>query len=70
MPYLHITRDSVAAGDDVDAPHRKRITVAASTSLSEVLAEVRYLEQEDPIKVVLRFLVQGEHNNSLQTRRP
>lgn len=43
MPYLHITRDSVAAGDDVDAPHRRRITVAASTSLSEVLAEVRRL---------------------------
>ena len=122
MPHLQITRDSVAAGDDLDAPHRKRITVAAGASLSEVLAEVRrlgylarisggkatwvveasaplavvaqqweapeilpagaaltglpselhfrYLEQEDPVKVVASFRVQGEHNNSLQARRP
>ncbi|MBA4032628.1 MAG: hypothetical protein C0478_17310 [Planctomyces sp.] len=43
MPQLHLTRDSVAAGDDIQAPHRKRITVVAGTSLSEVLAEVRRL---------------------------
>jgi hypothetical protein len=40
MSHIHLTRDSVAAGDDIGAPHRKRISVAASAALAEVIAKV------------------------------
>lgn len=43
---LHLTRDSVAAGDDVDAPHAQQFVVPDQLSLAEVLQWVlarRYL---------------------------
>jgi hypothetical protein len=46
MQRIHLTRDSVAAGDDIDAPHHHSISVPTSTSalsLVQSVLEQRYL---------------------------
>jgi len=43
---LYVTRESVAAGDDIDAPHARTFALPAGTSLDTALATVmsaRYL---------------------------
>jgi len=43
---LYVTRDSVAAGDDIDAPHARAFAIPQGASLETVLATVtsaRYL---------------------------
>jgi len=40
MPFVTVTRDSVCAGDDVDAPHRQRIWVSETTDPETLLQTV------------------------------
>lgn len=40
MLTLHLTRDSVCAGDDTDAPHELHLKVAKASSALDVVKEV------------------------------
>lgn len=37
---IHLTRDSVCAGDDVDAPHTRTMSFADETPLDSVIEEI------------------------------
>jgi hypothetical protein len=37
---LNVERESVCAGDDIDAPHTRRFAVAAGASLAEAISEI------------------------------
>ncbi len=39
---VYLSRDSVCAGDDVDAPHAKQIVVADGTSIEDILSNVSH----------------------------
>jgi hypothetical protein len=41
---LHLTRDSVAAGDDVDAPHEMALLVADEATTEEMIAAIQAAE--------------------------
>jgi len=43
MPFVQLTRESVAAGDDAHAPHAMRVTVPAGATPHEVLEEINRL---------------------------
>jgi hypothetical protein len=43
---VHLTRDSVAAGDDADAPHQKTLMISNTSNVEEIIMAVvnaRYL---------------------------